>query len=256
MTENNRTLQGKRILLTGAASGIGAGAARELAAQGAAVYLGDLNIRAGEALVEEIRAAGGEAFFRPLDVADSGQVREFVAHCVETLGAPDVAINNAGIDHLPTPLAELSDEVFQRNIQVNLSGVFYCMREEVRAMLGHGGGHIINVSSVAGLRSAPGISAYAAAKHGVMGLTRSAAVEYARAGIRVNAICPSFVRTPMVEGVLAQLGEQKAKGIVEANPMKRLGTVEEVVSAIVWLCSDGSSFMTGQPVILDGGMLA
>ena len=168
----------------------------------------------------------------------------------------DVIINNAGIDHFPAPLTEVDDAMFMKNIQVNLAGVWYCMKNALKHMTTTGGGHIINIASVAGLRSAPMISAYSASKHGVVGLTKSAAVEYARANIRINAVCPSFVDTPMVQGVLSKLDERGQKGLIGANPMKRLGKPEEIANAIAWLCSDESSFMTGQSVVLDGGMLA
>ena len=248
-------VSGKVILITGGASGLGASMAEVLVARGARVFLGDLNEEAGQTLAGRLEGPG-EADFAPVDVSDSQAVADFVAQAEERFGPVQVAINNAGIDHAPTPLADLDDETFHRNIAVNLNGVFYCMRAEIRRMLQTGGGHIINLASVAGLRSAPMLGAYAAAKHGVVGLTRTAAVEYARANIRVNAVCPSFVRTPMVEAVLEKMDESRARGLTEANPMKRLGSPEEIAYAVAWLCSDESSFMTGQSWALDGGMLA
>ena len=151
---------------------------------------------------------------------------------------------------------ELSDEDFDRNIAVNLKGVWHCMRAAVTCMAPNGGGHVINVASIAGLRSAPLLSAYSAAKHGVMGLTKSAAHEYARVNIRFNAVCPSFIDTPMVRNTMAKMDERAQKATINASPLRRLGEVDEVSGAIAWLASDESSFMNGHAFTLDGGMLA
>jgi NAD(P)-dependent dehydrogenase (short-subunit alcohol dehydrogenase family) len=249
-------VQDKHILITGGASGIGAATAKLLAQRGALVSIADLNQATGSALMDEIINAGGKATFISVDVSDSGSVEHMFADAQLVFGDIQVCINNAGIDHLPARLADIDDAVFHRNIAVNLTGVWYCMKHGIKHMLQNGGGHIINIASVAGLHSAPMISPYCAAKHGVVGLTKSAAVEYARANIRFNAVCPSFVRTPMVEGMLAHLDERKAQSLINANPMKRLGEPEEIAFALAWLCSDESSFMTGNSVVLDGGMLA
>ena len=184
------------------------------------------------------------------------EVRALFAFAMETLGGLDVVINNAGIDHKPVPMHELSDEEFDRNIGVNLKGVWHCMRAAVACMAPNGGGHVINVASIAGLRSAPLLSAYSAAKHGVMGLTKSAAHEYARVNIRFNAVCPSFIDTPMVRNTMANMDERAQQATIKASPMRRLGDVDEVSGAIAWLASDESSFMNGHAFTLDGGMLA
>ena len=249
-------VEGKHILITGGGSGIGAASAKVLAARGALVGVADLNEDNAISLVSSIKASGGNAYSVAVDVTDPEQVKAMFSAALSQAEKLDVIINNAGIDHFPAPLTEVDDAMFMKNIQVNLAGVWYCMKNALNHMTAKGGGHIINIASVAGLRSAPMISAYSASKHGVIGLTKSAAVEYARANIRVNAVCPSFVDTPMVQGVLAKLDERGQKGLVGANPMKRLGKPEEIANAIAWLCSDESSFMTGQSVVLDGGMLA
>lgn len=253
---NAANVKDKHILITGGASGIGAATAKLLAKRGARVFISDLNSQAGNTLVDEITSNGGQAACASVDVSDPASVAAMFQQAIAHFGNINVCINNAGIDHLPAPLADIDDEVFHRNIAVNLSGVWYCMKQGIKHMLPNGGGHIINIASVAGLHSAPMISAYCAAKHGVVGLTKTAAVEYARANIRFNAVCPSFVRTPMVENMIALLDDRKGQSLVKANPMKRLGEPEEIAYALGWLCSDESSFMTGNSVVLDGGMLA
>ena len=249
-------VQGKHILITGGGSGIGAASAKVLCERGALVGVADLNEENAKALVETLTNAGGKAYSVAVDVTDPEQVKAMFDTAYSYQEKVDVVINNAGIDHFPAPLTEVDDAMFMKNIQVNLAGVWYCMKNALKHMSANGGGHIINIASVAGLRSAPMISAYSASKHGVIGLTKSAAVEYARANIRINTVCPSFVDTPMVQGVLSKLDERGQKGLVGANPMKRLGKPEEIANAIAWLCSEESSFMTGQSVVLDGGMLA
>ncbi len=246
---------GKRILITGGASGIGAASAVLLAQRGAKVVIADLAEQAGKDIADKAAGEGHSISFHKVDVADADSVKALFTFAMGTLGGLDVVINNAGIDHKPAPLHELSDDDFDRNIAVNLKGVWHCMRAAIPCMAGKGG-HVINVASVAGLRSSPMISAYSAAKHGVMGLTKSAAIEYTRANIRFNAVCPSFIDTPMVQNTLAKLDERGQQAIMKASPMRRLGKVEEVSGAVAWLCSDESSFMNGHAFTLDGGMLA
>ncbi|WP_298807330.1 SDR family NAD(P)-dependent oxidoreductase [uncultured Psychrobacter sp.] len=247
---------GKRILITGGASGIGAASALLLASRGAKVVIGDMAEEMGEAVAKQGQDAGNSIVFKKVDVTSGDEVRALFDFAVETLGGLDVVVNNAGIDHMPSPMHELSDDDFDRNIAVNLKGVWHCMRAAVNCMLPNGGGHVINVASIAGLRSAPMISAYSAAKHGVMGLTKSAAHEYARANIRFNAVCPSFIDTPMVRNTMATMDERTQQATIKASPLRRLGNVSEISSAIAWLASDESSFMNGHAFTLDGGMLA
>ncbi|KRU21833.1 SDR family NAD(P)-dependent oxidoreductase [Psychrobacter piscatorii] len=247
---------GKRILITGGASGIGAASALLLASRGAKVVIGDMAEEMGESVAQQGRDAGNSIVFKKVDVTSGDEVRTLFDFAVETLGGLDVVVNNAGIDHKPSPMHELSDDDFDRNIAVNLKGVWHCMRAAVNCMLPNGGGHVINVASIAGLRSAPMISAYSAAKHGVMGLTKSAAHEYARANIRFNAVCPSFIDTPMVRNTMATMDERTQQATIKASPLRRLGNVSEISSAIAWLASDESGFMNGHAFTLDGGMLA
>ena len=246
----------KHVVITGGASGIGAETARVLAARGAKVFIGDLNESNGEALARALSDEGHSVTFRRIDVTDTESVNAFYASAVDTYGPIDVALNNAGIDHSPAPMADIPDEDYHRNIAVNLTGVWNCMKVQIPHMLSQGKGHIINLASVAGITGSPMISAYCAAKHGVIGLTKSAAIEYARMNIRINAVCPSFVRTPMVENTMAKMNEKQQKATVNANAMKRLGEPHEIANAIAWLCSDESSFMTGHNVVLDGGLTA
>lgn len=250
------SVEDKHILVTGAASGIGKATAILLASRGAKVTISDINVALGDALANKIVAEGGRARFIPCDVSQAESVKSLFEQLTDGFGPLNVAINNAGIDHKPQAMHLIDDRVFHQNIAVNLTGVWYCMKQEITQMLQHGGGHIINIASVAGLRSAPMVAPYSATKHAVMGLTKSAAVEYAKANIRFNAVCPSFIRTPMVENVLANVDEKIRNRMIKANPMKRLGEVSEIAGALAWLCSDESSFMTGQSVVLDGGMLA
>lgn len=249
-------VENKHILITGGGSGIGAASAALLASRGARIGIADIHRENADAVVKAIVDEGGQAYALSVDVAEPDSVAAMFKGAVEQQGNIDVIINNAGIDHFPSPMTDVDDAVFLKNVQVNLAGTWFCMKQALGHMLKNGQGQIINVASVAGLRSAPLVSAYSASKHGVIGLTKSAAVEYARMNIRINAVCPSFVDTPMVRGVLSQLDERGQKQIVGANPMKRLGKPEEIATAIAWLCSDESSFMTGQSVVLDGGMMA
>ena len=254
--QNAANVENRRILITGGASGIGAASAKLLASRGAKVVIADLSTQQGEKIAAQAEQDGHHIEFHVVDVTSGDSVRALFAYAMESLGGLDVVINNAGIDHNPAPMHELSDDDFDSNIAVNLKGVWHCMRAAINCMAGKGPGHIINVASIAGLRSSPSISAYSASKHGVMGLTRSAAIEYARIGLRVNAVCPSFIDTPMVQNTLAKLDERGQKAIVKASPLKRLGRVEEIATAIAWLSSDESTFMNGHAFTLDGGMLA
>lgn len=249
-------VENKNIVITGAASGIGAETATLLAQRGANVFVGDINSQAGESLVNALNGAGGKAQFHYCDVTESDSVKAFFVAAAEHLGRIDVAINNAGVEHKFMPTAELTEDMFHKSIAVNLTGVWYCMKQAINRMLNNQGGHIINVASVAGIRGAPMLSAYGAAKHGVIGLTKSAAIEYAKANIRVNAVCPSFVDTPMVSNIMQDMNEKQRQSLIKFNPMKRLGTPQEVAATIAWMCTDESTFMTGHSVVLDGGSTA
>ena len=250
------SLQDKVILITGAASGIGRETALLMGQLGAELVLADMNVEQGEEVAALIHEAGGRAHFKATDVSNPADVQALHDYCVETCGGLDCAINSAGIEHDNLRLADCSDELFDKVIDVNLKGVFLCMRAQVRIMLEKGHGQIINLASVAGIKGAPTLAPYSASKFGVIGLTRSAALEYARSNLRINAVCPSFINTPMVQRSLKVMDEATAQKICTASPMKRLGDVAEVARTIAWLSSDESSFMTGQSIVLDGGLTA
>lgn len=249
------SLAGKIVLVTGAAGGIGLAAAQALASSGARLMLSDLDPVRGAKVLADFQALGLDARFTPCDVTRADSVAGLIAATVDQFGRIDCAVNNAGVEHRHAKLADHDDDDFDRALAVNLRGVYLCMKHELRQMLTQGGGVIVNVASVAGLGGAPGLAGYAASKHGVMGLTRSAAIEYARRGIRVNAVCPSFVNTDMVQRMVERNPAMKAT-LDNASPMKRMGEPEEVGRAIAWLCAEDSSFVNGQGLAIDGGLTA
>ncbi|HJY82680.1 MAG TPA: SDR family oxidoreductase [Candidatus Binatia bacterium] len=246
---------GKVALVTGGSSGIGRATAQIFAREGAKVVIADVNVEGSEETVGLIRAAGGEAVFLKTDVAQATEVEAMVKKAVETYGRLDCAFNNAGIEGALQPTIEYDVTVWDRVLSINLRGVWLCMKTEIRQMLSQGGGAIVNTASAAGLVAVPGMSAYVAAKHGVVGLTKTAALEYAKAGIRVNAVCPGGVDTPMVQRVFSS-NPQFAEAAASAEPVGRLAQPAEIGEAVVWLCSDAASFVTGLPMAVDGGMVA
>ena len=204
------------------------------------------------AIAKGIEAGGGKALAVPTDVTDPESVARLVEQTVKTFGRLDVAFNNAGAGQMPTPLADISFEDFETGLKTNLYGAFLGMKYEIPAMLAVGGGAIVNMSSTAGLQGAPGMGPYAAGKHGVAALTKTAALDYGKRNIRVNAIAPG----PIVNEQMSQLGEERLQQIARFIPLGRLGRVEEVARAAVWLCSDEASFITGAVLSVDGGRLA
>lgn len=246
---------GKVALVTGGASGIGRAAAEQFAARGAKVLVADRDEAGGAETVRRIVEAGGEAVARATDVADPEHVAAMVAAAVETFGRLDVALNNAGTPGTYAPLAEQTLADWNHTLAVNLTSVFLSMQAEIPPMLAAGGGAIVNTASAAGLMGFANLPAYVASKHGVVGLTKSVALEFAGKGIRINAVCPGSIRTQMLEGFTG--GDDKVlEGMGRMQPIGRLGTPEEVAEAVVWLCSDAASFVTGHALAVDGGVLA
>ncbi len=248
-------LDTKIALVTGAGSGIGRATALVFAREGAKVVVSDIVVAGGQETVRQIEAAGGEAIFVKADVSQAADVETLVAQTVETYGRLDCAFNNAGIEGGVKPTIDCTEEEFDRTIAVNLTGVWLCMKYEIQQMLSQGGGAIVNTASAAGLVGFPGLPDYVASKHGVVGLTKTAALEYAKSGIRVNAVCPGVIQTPMVERG-AQLSPGFDELAVSMEPVGRFGQPAEIGEAVVWLCSDAASFVTGIPMQVDGGLVA
>ena len=250
-------LEGKVALMTGGSSGIGRATALAFAREGAKVVFGDINVEGGEETVRMIAEAGEQAIFIKTDVSKADEVEHMVNKAIETYGRLDCAFNNAGIEGtILVPTADYTEEVWDQVISINLKGVWLCMKYEIPQMLKLGCGAIVNTSSAVGLvgGSLAG-SAYVASKHGVVGLTRAAALEYAEQGIRVNSVCPGVIRTPITERLFQDDPELEAR-FAARQPVGRLGTPEDVAEAVVWLCSDAAAFVTGHGMAVDGGFVA
>jgi NAD(P)-dependent dehydrogenase (short-subunit alcohol dehydrogenase family) len=252
-------VDGKSALVTGAGAGIGRATALRFAAEGANVTVSDVNVEGGEETVRLIKATGAQAFFMRADVSRADEVDHLVRKAVETYGTLDCACNNAGIEGTITPLADQTEEDFDQIISVNLKGVFLCLRAEIQQMKKTGGGAIVNLASVAGLVGFAGLSPYVASKHGVNGLTKTAAIEYGKAGIRVNSVCPGGIDTRMLDSLAEQStdGKMTSREMMDPlHPIGHIGQPEEVAELIVWLCSTRASFMTGTNIPVDGGFVA
>jgi NAD(P)-dependent dehydrogenase (short-subunit alcohol dehydrogenase family) len=249
-------LTGKIALVTGAGTGIGRATAQLLAAKGAKVLVTDFDDTVGKETADSLVEAGGEAEYLHADMSSSDDIRAMVDAVVSKWGRLDCAVNNAGIAGvLGKPLADYPDDIFDKVISVNLKGVFLCMKQQIKQMLSQdSGGAIVNVASAAGLIGLPN-AAYTASKHGVVGITKSAAITYSKNKIRINSICPGYIDTPAIAPAL-NAGEEVAKALVAMHPIGRLGEASEVAEAIVWLCSDAASFMGGHALAVDGGLVA
>jgi NAD(P)-dependent dehydrogenase (short-subunit alcohol dehydrogenase family) len=250
-------LQDKVALVTGGASGIGRATALTFAREGAKLVIADMNEEGGQQTVHMITENGGQATFVQVDVTRAAEVEAMIGKAVETYGRLDCAHNNAGVGSRPrVRLHELPEASWDHVIDINLKGVWLCMKYEITQMLEQGGGAIVNTSSIMGLVGSWSRSgAYNASKHGVLGLTKSAALEYAKSGIRVNAVCPGYIRTPLIEQTLSANPEMEA-AIIDRHPVGRMGQPSEIAEAVVWMCSDAASFVTGHAMTVDGGYVA
>jgi NAD(P)-dependent dehydrogenase (short-subunit alcohol dehydrogenase family) len=251
-----KEFNGKVALVTGGGSGIGRATALAFAREGAKVVIGNRNVERGEETVAMIRDAGGESSFRRTDVSVAAEIEALVDHAVKTYGRLDIAFNNAGIEGEVQPtLVDQTEANFDEVMAVNVKGVWLSMKYEIPRMLEQGGGAIVNTSSVAGVIGFPGIGIYIASKHAVVGLTKTAALEFSAKGIRVNAVNPAVIDTEMVDR-LADGMNMKKGDLSSLHPIRRIGRVEEVAEAVLWLCSSKSSFVTGHSLIVDGGFTA
>jgi NAD(P)-dependent dehydrogenase (short-subunit alcohol dehydrogenase family) len=246
-------LEGKVALVTGGSSGIGRAAALKFAAEGAKVVIADVNSEGGEGTARLIKDGGGEAIFMSTDVARATEVEALVTRAVQVYGRLDAALNNAGIS-IEGRVHEISEEEWDRLLGINLKGVWLCMKYELIQMLKQGSGAIVNISSVWGVVGMTGEAPYVASKHGVGGLTKAGALDYARQGIRVNEVCPGLIHTPMTAATLSD--PVRRDRVVSREPIGRAGTAEEVAEAVVWLCTDAASYVTGHALVVDGGYVA
>ncbi|MDM7998860.1 MAG: SDR family oxidoreductase [Dehalococcoidia bacterium] len=250
-----RRFEGKVALVTGGASGIGRATCLAFAREGAKVVVDDIQADAGEETVRLIRNAGGEAIFAKADVSKAPEVESLVEKAVDTYGRLDCAFNNAGVGEPLRRIHKTSEDNWDRVMATNLKGVYLCMKYELSVMLKQGKGTIVNTSSLAGIKGLSGQAAYVASKHGVLGLTKAAALEYATSGIRINAVCPGVINTPLIAPNMKER-PQMEKVYVDMEPIGRLGQPEEIAAAVLWLCSEEASFVVGACFPVDGGVVA
>ena len=247
-----KSFENKVSLITGAGSGIGRATAMAFAEEGAKVIVSDIHEENGRETVELIKKNKGEAYFIKCDVSSEEEVKNLIGEIIKKFGRLDCAYNNAGIEGLPSTTVECSEENWNKTINTNLKGVWLCMKYEIPVMLEAGKGSIVNCSSIAGLVGFETVPAYVASKHGVIGLTEAAALEFAKKNIRINAVCPGVIETPMLERFTK--GENQV--MADQDPMGRIGRPEEIADSVLWLCSDKSSYVTGQALAVDGGWVA
>jgi NAD(P)-dependent dehydrogenase (short-subunit alcohol dehydrogenase family) len=252
-----KSFEGQVALVTGAGGGIGLAAASAFAEAGASVIVADQDAALIEMAADGLRSAGHQAHAVTCDVTDRGQVKAMVEQAVRIYGRLDAAFNNAGVNCDAAPMGETDDDSFDNILNVNLRGVWYCMKAELRQMMAQSSGAIVNCSSIGGMRGSKGRAAYSASKFGVIGLTRAAALDYADKGIRINAVCPGIIgNTPMAARVTKNYDPDIIKAFVAAEPIGRLGEPEEIAAAVLWLCSPAASFLIGHAMAVDGGILA
>jgi len=253
MTANqNGSYAGKVAFVTGAGTGIGRATALAFAREGAGVVVADVSEQGNRETARMIEAAGGRALAVACDVRQAEDVKAALDKAVETFGRLDVAFNNAGVEQPIMPAADLTEEQWDRIVDIDLRGVFLCMKHEIPSMLEQGGGAIVNTSSGAGVKGFAGQAAYCAAKYGIVGLTKAAALDYASQNIRVNAVCPGIIETPMMDRFSGGTPEGRER-VISQEPVGRMGKPEEIAAAVLWLCSDAASFATGHAMVVDGG---
>jgi NAD(P)-dependent dehydrogenase (short-subunit alcohol dehydrogenase family) len=249
-----RPFENKVALITGGSSGIGKATVLTFARQGASVLIADLSAELGKQTAEEITQSGGKAHFVRTDVGQADQVQQMVQEAITAFGRLDFCVNSAGIEGERTRTDKYSEKMFDQVMEVNVKGVWLCMQAQLPLLMKNGG-CIVNIASVAGVQGFPGHCAYSASKHAVIGLTKTAAVEFVRFNIRVNAVCPGFTHTPMVENAI-QEDAAYAEKVVNSIPMRRLASAQEIADVVVFLCSEQSTFITGQAMVVDGGITA
>jgi NAD(P)-dependent dehydrogenase (short-subunit alcohol dehydrogenase family) len=252
VTNENGGYTGKVAFVTGAAGGIGRATALAFAREGAGVVVADVSEQGNQETARMIEEAGGRALAVRCDVTRSEDAKAALDKAVETFGRLDVAFNNAGVEQPIMPAADLTEEEWDRIVAINLRGVFLCMKHEIPLMLEQGGGAIVNTSSGAGVKGFAGQAAYCAAKYGIVGLSKAAALDYAKANIRVNAVCPGIIETPMMDRFSGGTSEGRER-VIAQEPVGRMGKSEEIAAAVLWLCSDAASFVTGHAMVVDGG---
>ncbi len=252
MTNQNGSFAGKVAFVTGAANGIGRAAALAFAREGAGVTVADVSEQGLQETARLIEQAGGRALAVRCDVSREEDVRAALDKTAEAFGRLDFAFNNAGVEQPLKPAADLTEQEWDRIVSIDLRGVFLCMKHEIPLMLRHGGGAIVNTSSGAGVKGIAGQAAYCAAKYGVVGLTKAAALDYAKADIRINAVCPGIIETPMMDRFSGGTPEGRER-VIAQEPVGRMGKPEEIAASVLWLCSDAAAFVVGHAMVVDGG---